>query len=317
MKCLESKFEEYIENVKKNNFHKYLSKSLNAFGTNINQLNHMIFYGKKGIGKYSQMLHFIKRYSPSELKYERKINYKYNNKYDYTFKISDIHFEIDVEMLGCNAKLLFNELFYHILDVCVTMQRRNNIIVLKNFHKINSDLLDIFYSYMHTLYHNNLKLIFIILTEQISFIPNNILNKCSIISLSKPNVNYLKKLNKKMVHFDKIENLKDIKLDVTKNVVSIKSKLVYNIYENIVNYKNIDFILLRDSIYELFIYDVNVEEVIFCIITELIKNDLLTDNIHTILDDIYLFLKYYNNNYRPIYHVELIIFKIIKLIHKI
>ena len=259
MKCLESKFEEYIENVKKNNYHKYLSKSLNTFGTNINQLNHMIFYGKKGIGKYSQMLHFIKRYSPSELKYERKINYKYNNKYDYTFKISDIHFEIDVEMLGCNAKLLFNELFYHILDVCVTMQRRNNIIVLKNFHKINSDLLDIFYSYMHTLYHNNLKLIFIILTEQISFIPNNILNKCSIISLSKPNVNHLKKLNKKMVHFDKIENLKDIKLDVTKNVISIKSKLVYNIYENIVNYKNIDFILLRDSIYELFIYDVKPE----------------------------------------------------------
>ena len=35
----------------------------------------MIFYGKKGIGKYSQVLNFISRYSPSELKYERKINY--------------------------------------------------------------------------------------------------------------------------------------------------------------------------------------------------------------------------------------------------
>ena len=122
------------------------------------------------------------------------MNYKYNNKYDYTFKLSDIHFEIDVEMLGCNAKLLYNELFYHILSIY--NNATNNIIILKNFHKINSDLLDIFYSYMHALYHNNIKIVYIFLTENISFIPNDILNKCSIISMSKPKNNSLKKLNK-------------------------------------------------------------------------------------------------------------------------
>ena len=37
---------------------------------------------------------------------------------------------------------------------------------------------------MHTLYHNNIKIIYIFLIENISFIPDNILNG-SIISMSK------------------------------------------------------------------------------------------------------------------------------------
>ncbi len=318
MKCLESKFEEYIENVKKNNFHKYLNKTLNKYGYDICDLNHTIFYGKKGIGKYSQALNFIKRYSPTELKYERKMNYKYNNKYDYTFKLSDIHFEIDIEMLGCNAKLLYNELFYHILSIFITMQRRNNIIILKNFHKINSDLLDIFYSYMHTLYHNNIKIVYIFLTENISFIPNNILNKCSIISMSKPKNNSLKKLNKNIKFTENIENLKDIKLNLEKKNIGIHSTLIRNIYNNIINYKDIDFINFRDKIYDLFIYNVYIEKALYLIICELVKEKKLNINkINIILNDIYKFLKYYNNNYRPIYHVEWIFLRIVKEINNI
>lgn len=303
MKCLETKFEEYVENVKKNNYHKYLKNTLNFFGDDIKNLNHMIFYGKKGIGKYSQVLNFIARHSPSELKYERKINYKYNNKYEYTFKLSDIHFEIDVEMLGCNSKILFNELFYHILDVSETRQRQNNIIVFKNFHKINSDLLDIFYSYMHTLYEKNMKLIFILITENISFIPKNIVDKCSIISLSEPNIKTIK--NKK------IENLKDIKLGLQKKDININSTLVNVIYKNIINYKDINFIMFRDNIYDLFIYNIDVEKVIYCIIGQLLKDGYFKNDLDIILNDVYLFLKYYNNNYRPIYHLEKFFFKII------
>ena len=108
MKFLQTRFEDYINKCQKNNIHKKMIPLLDSYGDKIENLNHMIFYGPGGIGKYTQVLNFIKKYSPSELKYERKINYKYNNKYEYTFKLSDIHFEIDVEMLGCNSKILFN-----------------------------------------------------------------------------------------------------------------------------------------------------------------------------------------------------------------
>ena len=132
------------------------------------------------------MLYFIKRFSPSNLKYERKITYKYNNKYEYTFKISDIHFEIDMELLGCNSKLLFNELYYHIIDVCQSKGTNYNIIVCKNFDKIHPELLENFYSYMQNIEHKHLHFKFILLTEQISFIPKNILNRCQRITFSRP-----------------------------------------------------------------------------------------------------------------------------------
>ena len=109
MKFFETKFEDYIQKVEQHNIHKYISPVLSEYSKNINNLEHLIFYGSQGIGKYSQALYFIKNFSDSELKYERKITYNFNNKYNYTFKISDIHFEIDMQLLGCYSKLLFNE----------------------------------------------------------------------------------------------------------------------------------------------------------------------------------------------------------------
>ena len=211
MKYLETSFVDYINAVKKKNFHKNMVPFFESMTNNISELSNLIFYGPSGVGKYSQMLNFIKRYSPTELKYERKITYKYNNKYDYTFKVSDIHFEIDIELLGCNAKILFNNLYYHILDVCNTRQRINNIIVCKNFHKIHTELLENFYSYMQSIEHKNLNLIFIFLTEQVSFLPSIILKRTKIISFSKPTLSNYKKITKNKELTDiNINNLKNM-----------------------------------------------------------------------------------------------------------
>jgi hypothetical protein len=50
---------------------------------------------------------------------------------------------------------------------------------------------------------------------------------------------------------------------------------------------------------------------------ETVENDFLENNdISDILKKTYTFLKYYNNNYRPIYHLESIMFYIINKVHK-
>ena len=46
------------------------------------------------------------------LKYERKMKFNFQNKREFLIKISDIHFEIDMELLGCNAKLLWLSLIH-------------------------------------------------------------------------------------------------------------------------------------------------------------------------------------------------------------
>ena len=48
-----------------------------------------------------------------------------------------------MSLLGCKAKIVFNDLYYHILDVLSVVQG-SGIILCKNFHMIHSELLEIF-----------------------------------------------------------------------------------------------------------------------------------------------------------------------------
>ena len=116
MKFYETHFEEYITENNRINLHPKLNKIYNKFPNKLVLLKNLIFYGPSGSGKYTQMLKSIKQYSPTELKYEKKISVTYN-KQQYFFKISDIHFEIDMSLLGCNSKLLWHEIYQQIIDV--------------------------------------------------------------------------------------------------------------------------------------------------------------------------------------------------------
>ena len=182
MKYLSTKFEDYINECQRYNLHPNIEKILKKDNN-----QNIILYGAPGIGKYTQALHYIKNYSPTQLKYERKLNYNFNNKKNYVFKISDIHIEIDMSLLGCNSKVLFNDLYHQILDIFSTRENKFGIILCKNFHKIHSELLEIFYSYMQNITHKNIKIMYIIITEHISFIPSNILIRCNTLSLNRPN----------------------------------------------------------------------------------------------------------------------------------
>ena len=161
MKSYDTHFEQYIEKNKISNLHPKIDTIYKKFPTNIQNLRNIIFYGPKGVGKYTQMLSSIKQYSPSELKYEKKISITYN-KSVYYFKISDIHFEIDMLLLGCQSKMLWNEVYYQILDIVSAKSDKVGIVVCKYFHEIHSELLETFYSYMQTLNQQTIQLKFIL-----------------------------------------------------------------------------------------------------------------------------------------------------------
>ena len=136
MKFLQSRFEDYISSSEKYNLHSELEGIYNKKDMGLQQKRNLIFYGPSGVGKYTQVLKYIQPYSDSNLKYERKIKFNFQNKREFLIKISDIHFEIDMELLGCNAKLLWNDIYNHILDILSARQNHTGIIVCKNFSKI-------------------------------------------------------------------------------------------------------------------------------------------------------------------------------------
>ena len=319
MKFQQSRFEEYILANEKYNVHSELEGIYNYKTQNLKQKRNLIFYGPTGTGKYTQVLKYIKPFSDSNLKYERKMKFNFQNKREFLIKISDIHFEIDMELLGCNAKLLWNDIYNHILDILSARQNHTGIIVCKNFHKIHSELLDIFYSYLQTLTHKNIHLHYVFITENISFIPDNILDRCGIISIKRPNKTAYKKCTGKSIDksiiLDKIVNIKDLTTGNTQ-LMDPHKKITQQMIDDITNFENINFIQFRDNIYNMFIYHLDITSCLLAIIRHFIiekkfNNGTITD----VYFKLYKFLKLYNNNYRPIYHLESFIFYLCKVIY--
>ena len=89
------------------------------------------------------------------------------------------------------------------------------------------------------------------------------------------------------------------------------------IIDQIQEYDKLKFMEFRDNIYDIFIYNLDIAECVWYILETLILNKKIVNNIDNILYKTYSFLKYYNNNYRPIYHLESYLFYLISTIHEI
>jgi len=318
VKYYETRFEEYVLANNKKNLHPELNK-LETLQNN-DQNHNIILYGPPGVGKYTQALNYIKNFSNSNLKYERKMNINLQKKKQYTFKISDIHFEIDMELLGCNAKVLWNEIYKAILDILSTRQSHSGIILCKNFHKIHNELLDVFYSYMQSLSHKNIKLSFVFVTESVSFIPDNILKRCKILPVKRPTKSQYKKCLGNIIHsnldINKITNIKNVRSKST-ILTNPNKKIVGKIIENIENFKSINYLAFRDRLYDIFIYHLDLNECIWEILNHFIEKKRLDgEKMEKVQTFLYKVLKFYNNNYRPIYHLERFMFYLCKTIHE-
>jgi len=319
MKFYETHFEEYISANTRENLHPKLTKMYAKFPASIHDLRNVVFYGPSGTGKYTQMLQSIKKYSASELKYERKISMTFN-KQQYFFKVSDIHYEVDMSLLGCNSKLFWHDIYENLVDIISAKSDKSGIIVCKYFHEIHGELLENFYSYMQqNLLGVDIK--FILLTEELSFIPDNILNCCEAIHVPRPPKTLYAKCMKhkgKLSSKLKPEHVTNVKLlHVYSEDVMLQYKIICNkILAHLVNINNLQFLKFRDLLYDIFIYNLDISDCIWYILSSLIKQDQIPRaELSSILVRTYCFFQYYNNNYRPIYHVENYFLYLAKVIH--
>ncbi len=278
-----------------------------AFPSNITDLRNLIFYGPSGTGKYSQVLACISKYSPTHLKYEKRLTIACN-KDPQTLKMSDIHFEVDMSLLGCTSKLLWNEMHSQIVDVVSARPDTVGIIVCKYFHNIHSELLETFYSYMHMPHHNNIRLKYILITEHVGFMPNNILNSCEMVPVARPAELMYKKCAGATA--TTTTGMSPVMGNECQN--SMAKELFENLLTYICNVDQIRFGQLRDLLYDTLIYDFDINECAWYLISELKKKGMLRDeNMSHVLIHAHKFLEYYNNNYRPIYHLENFVFMLV------
>ena len=353
MKFYETHYEDYLNAVKIFNLHPELTPYFERLPEHLADLKNMVFYGPPGVGKYSQVLAAIQRYSPSALLHDKKINIQ-SEKYDYTYHISDVHYEIDMSLLGCHSKLIWHDIMQQIVDIVSVKQDKCAIIVCKNFHTIHTELLEIFYSYVQEYgsRFSPIQLKYFLVTEHLCFIPNNILASCETISVKRPDremyvkmikgmknckmgprkytcaempansefVQHISALNKgyvdgtidmlDTVSTGEIINMKELrafsKLSGKDHIpIDIFNVVCNAILEQMLAPDKMVHAQFRDSLYDIFVYNLDVVECLWHILCNLIENGHVKGRaISDVITRSYTFLKYYNNNYRPIYHLE-------------
>ena len=362
MKYYETSYEEYIQSSAKYNIHPELMPIIRQLPEQITEFSNTILYGPSGSGKYTQALHLIRKYSPSKLKYEKKIASQTDKHTDfqYTFHISDIHYEIDMSLLGCNSKTAWHDLYFQIVDIISIKPNKSGIIMCKNFHMIHTELLEVFYSYIqHTRMPNaSIQIKFIMLSDHVSFIPNSILNSFTVLNIPRPTKQAFLEMEQTMgisplivcaqeepggfdVFLKRIGNTKrsppsvanqpsspllsEIEPNCIMNLKEIPSftlitedrqipKDIFNIVcdniiHEILHHQTLKFTSFRDSLYDILVYNLDITDCLWYILHYFLYNQYLKDkNVSLIMEKIHVFLKQYNNNYRPIYHLESIFF---------
>ena len=237
------------------------------------EFTNTILFGPENSGKYTQALHIADKHSQSKLKYSRKIEIDINSE-KYYFNISDIHFEIDFELLGTNENIIWFEFYTHIKCIIDTQQK--GFVICKNFHCIKDELLSIFHTFMR-----DPRLKFILLTKHVSYLPSCIKDKCIVHHLKGRSIN-----------------------SYSFQYIGVCNKIVDYIIQ-----QNTDVMELRELLYQLLTYNYDIHECVRHIYFELIRKEFIRrEMIRTTFTKITNILKHYNTNYRPIYHLELLIF---------
>ena len=224
-----------------------------------------IIFGGENSNKTAAALNIIRGYSPSNLKYKRKIELEVNGE-NYYFNISDVHFEIDFDLLGTNETAIWSEFMNHVFSIIETSSSKHeHIILCKNIHTMKDELLQIFYTFIR-----NKDLSFIFTTQHVSFLPSTLKSKCRIIHLKKG-------------------------IDYSTQYITYCDEIIEFVKE-----KKDDLFLLRELLYNLLTYNCNIHACFYYIYSSLLKSQHITIDLSELID----IIKKYNTNYRPIYHLE-------------
>ncbi len=320
MNYLENTFSKYTDKVKANNVHPELEPIIERYSGNIEEFNNTIFYGPVGCGKYSQILNLIDKYSISNLKYNKKSCVQIEKDTTLMIHMSDIHYEVDIELLGCNSKCVFHSIYQQINDIIRTNNKnifaKNNkiggIIVCKNFHTIQNELLECFYTYMTSSYENNIY--FILHTEDVGFIPRHIIELSHLIKVIKPSkkniTNTIVSSSVKKNIVGNYTNFKDMECG---NNINVYNNFI-NRFIEVIKEKTNNIQEVRNIIYDILTYNVSFIKFIYHLLNKLESENMVYLNEELILS-LFNFFSLYDKHYRPVFHLEKLLVNLLLIIN--
>lgn len=307
---MEKTFTEVLEKIKNDNLHTEISQVIESL-----KKDNYLFYGPHGVGKYSQALLLLSKFSPSQLTYEKKCNIMIDSAdKPMCFKISDVHLEVNMESLGCNAKVVWHKIYEHIIDIVIAKKNKDFFVLCHNFDKTHHDLMDMFNSYMTQtcvpgIIRPNLN--FILLSTSLSCLPAPIKNKTIYIPFKRPTAIKYMNIGEGLNSTNSLtkHNIRDIR-----NIKDLNHRVNFDshLQNNMAHYledEKIDLTALRNDLYDMLTYNGDLGECFFALIKKNEKR-IGGEKFYAAIQLVFEFYKNYNRYYRQIYHLEMFVLKL-------
>jgi pantothenate kinase len=149
--------------------------------------------------------------------------------------------------------------------------------------------------------------------------PSKIINTSSSSSSSSSSNDIIKETPSRLTSkfpLETITNIKELKTNMTE-LIDPHEHICQCIVSVIISPEaHLKYDELRERLYDLLTYDINIQECVWFILRRLITTGiLLPEMMDDIMTQIYTFFQYFNNNYRPIYHLENFVLLLVCKIH--
>ena len=317
MRYRESLCHEYVVAAQTKQLHPWFCKVLDMCPKQPRSLPHILMYGPQGVGKYSCALQLIAKFSPSALKYEKKLSVPPHRAgaAPIELRMTDVHFEVDLTLLGCNAKSIWSTIYSAILDATAVLNGQHSFILCRNLEAAPPDLLQLMAPLLT--YKADREVTFILISEQLTLLPRSLIERCRRITIPRPSRNAYKKIGADLhVKPTEITNIKPL---LERNPVADLHKTAAKaICTAIEGRSGLDVYLIRNSIYEALIRNLSPGRLIWSIFKELQQRNEVADfydyRLIMLTRD---FCAHYRYNYRPIYHLEALAISLARLIHEL
>lgn len=327
------KFIHYTTALEAYPLHPTLVRHIDKLPETLSELSHCMFYGPSGVGKYSLALHLTNRYSASNLKYEKQLTVSLSDGKAAVLKLSDVHLEVDMSMLGTNSKTLWHMIYCQMKDIVRarrsqqgSTQNAHGIIVCREFHCTPPELMVVFYSYMQQYQHHDdgAQIVLVLLTESLVSLPASVCARCVRVSVSRPAQMRMTQFRKHLgihehtanIDLSRPSNLKLVMCDGTEYTQWVQ--YTHNsIADAIVRFPNPQFFShTRELLYELFVRSVNMGDWMWGVLVALVaRNAIAPGQLGAVLDRAHSMFKLSVSDTRPIYHMERYVVALTSIVH--
>jgi hypothetical protein len=298
MPSLDQRFEQSVQVASASSLHPGLQRVYESMPDDIGQTAHMLFNGPPGVGKYTQALTAICRYSPTGLRYEKLMSVG-DDKQPYVVRISDVHFEVDMGTLGCHSRALWGTIFSKIVDSVNARTPPFGFVLCKNFHLTHKELLEVFYYYMGC---PSVRLI--LLADNIGFLPRRIVERCFRVAVPRPAAT---KLRASGLCISPVSNLKSrtLRQRLAETPHCAACRQLERFIAPGPDCVQLSYSELRTTLYDLLIRQYSIPMCVWSLIEGLADGGHIMAEQHKhVFEVVASFFRFYNNNYRPIYHLE-------------